>query len=152
VDVSYKQLERAKQKLNLDRLPPLQRKRIDLIQGSLNYADKRIQGFDAVALVEVIEHLDVSRLSTLEYVVFGDAKPKLAVITTPNAEYNARFEELESGTFRHKDHRFEWTRMEFQTWAAKVADRYGYSVSFQIIGPVDENLGGPTQMAIFTKK
>lgn len=152
VDVSYKQLERAKQKLNLDRLPPLQRKRIDLTQGSLNYTDKRIQGFDAATLIEVIEHLDVSRLSTLEYVVFGDAKPKLVTITTPNVEYNVKFEELSAGTFRHKDHRFEWTRKEFQTWAAKIAHRYGYSVSFQAIGPVDENLGGPSQMGIFTKQ
>ncbi len=151
VDVSYKQLERAKQKLNLDRLPLLQRKRIDLIQGSLNYTDKRIQGFDAATLIEVIEHLDVSRLSTLEYVVFGDAKPKLVTITTPNAEYNVKFEELPNGTFRHKDHRFEWTRKEFQTWAEKIANRYDYSVSFQAIGPVDENLGGPTQMGVFIK-
>lgn len=152
VDVSYKQLERAKQKLNLDRLPPLQRKRIDLIQGSLNYTDKRIQGFDAATLIEVIEHLDISRLTTLEYVVFGDTKPKLVTITTPNAEYNVKFEELPAGTFRHKDHRFEWTRKEFQTWAEKIANRYGYSVSFQAIGPVDEYLGGPTQMGVFTKQ
>lgn len=152
VDVSYKQLERAKQKLNLDLIPPLQRKRVDLIQGSLNYTDKRIKGFDAAALIEVIEHLDVSRLSTLEYVVFGDARPKLVIITTPNAEYNAKFEELPTGAFRHKDHRFEWTRKEFQTWAETIANRYAYTVSFQSIGPVDEHLGGPTQMGIFTKQ
>ncbi len=138
--------------MNLDHLPPLQRKRIDLIQGSLNYTDKRIQGFDAATLIEVIEHLDVSRLSTLEYVVFGDAKPKLVLITTPNVEYNVKFEELPTGAFRHKDHRFEWTRKEFQAWAGKIATRYGYSVSFQAVGPVDEHLGGPTQMGIFIKQ
>jgi 3' terminal RNA ribose 2'-O-methyltransferase Hen1 len=152
VDVSFRQLERAKQKLNLDWLPPLQRKRVDLIQGSLNYVDKRIQGFDAATLIEVIEHLDIPRLSALEHVVFGEAKPKLIVITTPNAEYNVKFEQLSAGTFRHNDHRFEWTRQEFKTWAEKVASQYGYSVSFQAIGPLDENLGGPTQMGIFTKR
>lgn len=149
VDVSNKQLKRAVQNLNLERLPPTQRNRVELIQGSLNYTDKRIHGFDAAALIEVIEHLDISRLSTLEYVVFGDAKPRLVIITTPNAEYNAKFQHMEA--FRHQDHRFEWTRPEFQTWAKKIGNRFGYTVSFQAIGPVDEQLGGPTQMGVFIK-
>lgn len=151
VDVSYRQLERATQKLNLDRLPPMQRKRVNLIHGSLNYVDKRIQGFDAATLIEVIEHLDIPRLSVLEYVVFGEAKPNVVLITTPNAEYNVKFEQLPAGNFRHKDHRFEWTRIQFKIWAEKVASEYGYGVGFQDIGPVDVNLGGPTQMAVFTK-
>lgn len=151
VDVSYKHLERAKQKLKLEFLPPTQAKRVSLVHGSLNYLDKRIWGFDAATLVEVIEHLDVQRLSTLEYVVFGDAKPQLVIVTTPNVEYNVKFEQLPAGTFRHRDHRFEWTRKEFAFWAEKVALQYGYAVEFDLIGPVDDHFGSPTQMAIFSK-
>lgn len=152
VDVSYRALERAKLKLNIDRLPPTQQKRVELVHGSLNYTDRRIIGFDAITMIEVIEHLDPSRLSTLEYVVFGFALPKVVVITTPNSEYNVNFESLPFGSFRHKDHRFEWTRAEFQSWADKIAKQYGYSVVFQPIGPVDEKVGAPTQMGIFTKQ
>jgi hypothetical protein len=84
-------------------------------------------------------------------VVFGEAKPSVVIITTPNAEYNVNFEQLPAGSFRHKDHRFEWTRIQFKSWADKVAGEYGYSVGFHDIGPRDINLGGPTQMAVFAR-
>ncbi|MDN3506641.1 MAG: 3' terminal RNA ribose 2'-O-methyltransferase Hen1 [Simkaniaceae bacterium] len=152
MDVSYRSLQRAKLKLNLEELPPMQQERIALIQGSLNYTDARIQGYDAITLIEVIEHLDPSRLSTLEYVVFGFAQPKMVIITTPNSEYNASFESLQSGSFRHDDHRFEWSRTEFQSWAGQIAKDYGYTVDFQPVGSEDAKLGSPTQMGIFTKQ
>ena len=50
---------------------------------------------------------------------------------------------------RHRDHRFEWTRAEFQEWATEIAARFGYAVRFVPVGPQDEKLGPPTQMAIF---
>lgn len=151
MDVSHRSLEIASERLHLDRLPSALRSRIKLIQGSLMYRDKRLAGFDAAAIVEVIEHLDPPRLAAFERVVFEFAQPAMILITTPNCEYNVKWESLPAGKFRHKDHRFEWTRSEFQTWATVMAQRFGYSVRFLPIGPDDSEVGAPTQMAIFTR-
>ena len=151
LDVSYRSLEIAADRLHLERLPDKQRQRIKLIQGSLIYRDKRLAGYDAAAVVEVIEHLDAPRLAAFERVLFEFAQPGTVVITTPNREYNVKWPTLRAGKFRHQDHRFEWTRTEFQTWAKRVAQQYGYGVHFDAIGPQDEHVGAPTQMAIFTK-
>jgi 3' terminal RNA ribose 2'-O-methyltransferase Hen1 len=151
VDVSCISLERAADRLNLDRLPPLKRARIDLQQGSLTYRDSRLAGFDAACAIEVIEHIDESRLAAFERTVFEFAQPGLVIITTPNVEYNARFERLEHGAFRHRDHRFEWSRDQFQSWAKGMGERYGYQVEFLPIGPVDPELGPPTQMGVFRR-
>lgn len=151
VDVSHRSLEMAQERLRLERLPDRQRQRIKLIHGSLMYRDKRLSGFDAAAVVEVIEHLDQPRLAAFERVLFEFARPANIVLTTPNVEYNARFETLPAGRFRHKDHRFEWTRSEFQSWANAMANRFGYEVRFLPVGPEDDVLGAPTQMAIFNR-
>lgn len=149
MDVSYHALEVAKKRLYLDNMAPRMRARIDLIQGALNYKDNRIANFDAAALVEVIEHLDTNRLVAFEKVIFGNARPKTVIITTPNIEYNVLFENLPKGKFRHSDHRFEWTRKEFEAWGNRVAELYRYQVSYQPLGPVAEKVGAPSQMAIF---
>ena len=151
MDVSWRSLEIAEEKLKLDQLPEKQKARINLVQGSLMYRDQRLSGFDAAAVIEVIEHLDAPRLSAFERVLFEFARPAYAVITTPNSEYNSVFETLPAGQFRHRDHRFEWTRAEFEQWARAVAARYGYDVRFQPIGPEDVERGAPTQMGIFTR-
>jgi len=150
LDVSHRALEIAADKLNLDRLPEAQRKKIQLIHGSLTYRDSRLTGHDAAALVEVIEHLDPPRLAAFERVVFEFARPSTVVVTTPNVEFNVRFETLPAGQFRHKDHRFEWTREQFQNWAIMVAGRFGYKARFESIGQLDAEVGPPTQMAVFT--
>lgn len=150
MDVSYRCLEIAQERLNFDRLPAMQKNRIKLLHGSLIYRDKRLAGFDAAAVVEVIEHLDPPRLAAFERVLFEFAKPQHVVLTTPNAEYNVKWETLPAGHFRHKDHRFEWTRAQFQDWANKVAERFGYSVRFAPVGPDDAQVGSPTQMAVFS--
>jgi hypothetical protein len=116
------------------------------------YRDKRLSGYDAAAVVEVIEHLDPPRLAAFERVLFEFAHPGRVVLTTPNVEYNVRFRTLPAGQFRHKDHRFEWTRAEFRAWAEGVAGRFGYAVRFAPIGPDDAEVGPPTQMAVFTLK
>ena len=152
VDVSYRVLERAQRRLHLDRLPSRQRERMTLIHGALTYRDKRLQGFDAAAATEVIEHLDPPRLSAFERTIFEFAQPGLVVITTPNAEYNVNYATLPADKMRHPDHRFEWSRAEFQAWADRVAKRYGYSVHFLPIGPQDEEHGAPSQAAIFSKE
>jgi 3' terminal RNA ribose 2'-O-methyltransferase Hen1 len=152
MDVSHRALEIAADRLRLDQLPPMQRQRIELLHGSLMYRDKRLSGFDAAAVVEVIEHLDPPRLAAFERVLFEHARPGTAVLTTPNAEYNVRWPTLPAGDFRHRDHRFEWTRAEFQEWATRVAGRFGYAVRFAPVGPVDPEVGSPTQMGLFTKE
>jgi len=151
LDVSYRSLEMAKERLHLDRLPPKERERIQLLHGSLTYTDSRLNGFDAAAVVEVIEHLDQARLSAFERVLFERARPETIVITTPNAEYNVKFETLPAGQLRHKDHRFEWTRAEFQAWANGIAERYGYTARFLPIGPEDPAVGAPSQMGVFRR-
>jgi 3' terminal RNA ribose 2'-O-methyltransferase Hen1 len=151
VDVSSRALERAADRLRLERLPTKQRERVRLLQGALTYRDRRLQGFDAAAVVEVVEHLDPPRLDSFAQVLFESARPKTVVMTTPNAEYNVRFENLPAGALRHKDHRFEWTRSQFQQWTDGVARRFGHAVRLAPIGPHDPEVGAPTQMAVFTR-
>ncbi len=151
MDVSPHALERAHERLRLDEIPERQRGRISLVQGSLVYRDERLAGFDAACLVEVIEHLDLERVPVLERVLFEHAKPRTVVVTTPNVEYNVRFEGLPAGSFRHRDHRFEWSREQFQGWASRVAEEHGYAVRFVPVGPEDQGVGAPTQMAVFSQ-
>lgn len=151
VDVSVRALEVARDRLRWDRLSPVQQERVTLLQGSLNYRDRRLAGYDAAAVVEVIEHLDPPRLAAFERVLFEFARPGCVVLTTPNAEYNVKFAGLPAGRFRHRDHRFEWTRAEFRAWAEGVARRFGYEVGFRPVGPEDAALGPPTQMGVFRR-
>jgi len=150
MDVSYRSLEIASRNLRLDRMPPKQRDRLMLLHGSLMYRDKRLAGYDAATVVEVIEHLDAPRLTAFERVLFEAARPKTVIVTTPNAEYNAKFDALPAGQFRHKDHRFEWTREQFQQWSRRIGERFGYGVRFLPIGDEDPQLGAPTQMGVFS--
>ncbi len=149
VDVSMRALTIASRRLKLDRMGERQASRVKLFQGSLAYTDSRLKGYDAAVLSEVIEHLDLPRLPALEYAVFGSARPRTVLVTTPNVEYNVRWESLPAGHVRHGDHRFEWTREEFRAWARKVAERHGYGVEFVPVGPDDPEVGPPTQMAVF---
>jgi len=151
MDVSSRALDIAESRLKLERLAPKQRERIRLLHGSLMYRDARLQGFDAAAVLEVVEHLDPPRLRAFERVLFESAQPGTIALTTPNAEYNVKWPTLPAGQFRHQDHRFEWNRQEFQGWANAVADRFHYSVRFLPVGDVDDQIGPPTQMAVFTR-
>ena len=152
IDVSHRSLEIAARRLHLDTLADAKRQRIELAQSSVTYRDARVAGFDAAVLMEVIEHVDPPRLVALESAVLGAARPGTLIVTTPNAEYNARFETLAAGDFRHRDHRFEWTRAEFEGWASTAAERFGYTVEFRPVGDADDDLGAPTQMAIFRQQ
>lgn len=151
MDVSHRALEAAARRLNLEGMTPRQRARVELVQGALTYRDARLEGFDAAAVVEVVEHLDAARLGSFERVVFGHARPATVVVTTPNSEYNVRFENLPAGAFRHRDHRFEWSRAEFRQWAEGVAASNGYEVEISPVGDVDAKVGSATQMAVFTR-
>jgi 3' terminal RNA ribose 2'-O-methyltransferase Hen1 len=151
VDVSVRALEQAARKLRLDRLPERRRGRLQLLQSSLMYTDGQLTGYDAVVLMEVIEHVEAARLPALEHSVFGAARPAAVVVTTPNAEYNVRYETLPAGSFRHPDHRFEWTREQFRTWAGRVAATHGYLLTVRGVGPEDDEVGTPTQLALFRR-
>ncbi|MBI2378918.1 MAG: 3' terminal RNA ribose 2'-O-methyltransferase Hen1 [Deltaproteobacteria bacterium] len=151
VDVSHRSLEIAADRLRLDAMPARQRNRVKLVQGSITYRDERLSGYDAAACVEVIEHLDPPRRAAFERSMFEHARPCTVIVTTPNHEYNVKLEGLPAGRFRHKDHRFEWSRVEFELWARGVASRFGYGLRVLPVGPVDEILGPPTQMGVFTR-
>jgi len=150
LDASSRDLDFAADRLDLARLPDAQRDRVTLLHGALTYNDRRLTGFDAAAIVEVIEHIDPPRLGAFADAVFGMARPKTIVVTTPNAEYNARYQSLAETDLRHDDHRFEWSRAEFRAWAERTAERYRYTVRFEDIGMSDPELGSPTQMGVFT--
>ncbi|MFI7693923.1 3' terminal RNA ribose 2'-O-methyltransferase Hen1 [Nonomuraea sp. NPDC049655] len=149
MDVSSLALTVAARKLRLDRMPDSKRARLTLFQGALTYTDKRLAGYDAAVLMEVVEHVDPPRLAALERVVFGRARPRHVLVTTPNIEHNVRYEFLTG--LRHPDHRFEWTRAEFAAWAARVAAQYGYHVAVEPVGEDDPEVGPPTQMGVFTR-
>ncbi len=156
LDVSHRALEGAARRLHLGTMAPRQRERVQLLHGSLTYRDVRLRGFDAAAVVEVIEHLDPPRLVAFEKVLFADARPRTVAVTTPNAEYNVLLAGLPDGSFRHPDHRFEWTRGEFSEWAEGVAARRGYRVELSGIGPegtapTGAPVGCPSQLAVFRR-
>ena len=151
VDVSHRALEEAARRLRLDRMPERQRARLTLLQGALTYTDRRLTGYDAAVLMEVVEHLDPDRLPALEHAVFAAAAPATVIVTTPNAEHNVRYEHLPAGSMRHRDHRFEWTRGQFADWTDRVAAQHGYEVRLLAVGTDDREVGPPTQMAVFTR-
>ncbi|MDT5034907.1 MAG: hypothetical protein QOE03_92 [Micromonosporaceae bacterium] len=148
-DVSSGALAIAGRRLGFDRMPDRQRARITLIQTALTYHDDRLTGYDAAILMEVIEHIDENRLPALERAVFGHATPTTVIVTTPNVEYNVRYETLDG--HRHDDHRFEWTRADFAAWTAKVAKTHGYDVEIRPVGEVDDAVGPATQLGYFRK-
>ncbi|MDR1934667.1 MAG: 3' terminal RNA ribose 2'-O-methyltransferase Hen1 [Candidatus Accumulibacter sp.] len=149
VDVACSVLEKAKERIHYERLSDGQKQKLSIFQGSLTYKDSRFAGYDAACAIEVIEHLELPRLAAFERVLFEFARPRHAIVTTPNREYNDNYPNLGDG-LRHSDHRFEWTRREFRDWAGRVGERYRYSVQFSDIGEQDEKLGAPTQMACFS--
>jgi 3' terminal RNA ribose 2'-O-methyltransferase Hen1 len=149
IEVSNFSLQRADERMQ--KLSEYARKKVKLLQGALVYRDARLKGYDAAALVEVIEHIELDRLVHLERAVFGEANPRAVVVTTPNADYNVVFTSLPAGQFRHADHRFEWSRTEFAAWCARIGETYGYQVRIEPLGDVDETHGAPSQMAVFTR-
>ncbi len=151
VDISVQVLESAKRRLRLGEVMDKVHEKVRLVHGSLTYRDQALSGYDAAALVEVIEHLDAYRLESLGKVVFGEMAPKTVVVTTPNSEYNVLFPGLAAGKFRHPDHRFEWTRAQFNAWCEDLGQRWGYRFRTEPVGPVFEDLGAPTQMAVFSR-
>ncbi|PWE32061.1 methyltransferase type 12 [Maritimibacter sp. 55A14] len=134
----------------LARSSPQAQRRVTLLAGSALDLPPGLEGHDAAVLVEVIEHLPPERLSQLEQSVFRRLSPPLVVLTTPNAEFNALLG-VPAHRRRHPDHRFEWDRLKFRTWARGVAGRMGYDVGFRDIGGAHPDFGGASQMAVFAR-
>lgn len=150
-DVSVSALEKAAQRLHLDRMQPYKKNKLTLMQASLTYRDKRFEGYDCACVIEVIEHIEPMRIPAFERAVFEFAAPKTVILTTPNKEYNANYEHMQENTLRHGDHRFEWTRAEFADWTKHICEKFGYTCEVSGIGNTDNTLGTPTQMGVFTK-
>ena len=151
IEVSPGELLKAEQRLRIDRLPERVRDKLELLQGSLTYFDRRTQGYDLATCIEVIEHIDEERLGAFKASLFGYAAPRSIIITTPNLEYNVLFEGMPKGKLRHSDHRFELDRPTFKKWSEEAAKEYGYSVEFGSIGEEHLKFGAPTQLALFRK-
>lgn len=118
--------------------------------GSLYYYDERIIQKDVMILCEVIEHIDEDRLPQVFHMIFDQYDPKTLIVTTPNVEYNQVYGLGEQ--MRHQDHRFEWTRAQFQAWCDQWTQLYPYSYQIKGIGEEDEQYGHPTQMVVFHRK
>lgn len=149
-DVDSRALRRAAESLNLFDADERLRDRVQLLHSSATYRDDRLKGADALVLMEVIEHLDADRLPTLVDTVFGFTRPGHVLVSTPNIEYNAFYPTPFETGYRHSDHRFEFTRAEFEEWASGIGEAYGYTVRFAGIGEADPEHGASTQMAVFT--
>ncbi|KAL7753961.1 hypothetical protein RI367_000894 [Sorochytrium milnesiophthora] len=128
--------------------------RLELYQGSFYQYDARLQGVDAITLIEVIEHQDPEWLAMLPEVLFSWYSPKVVVVSTPNAEFNVHFPDWSPGQVRDPDHRFEWTRQEFENWCHEQCKQYGYEVRFTGVGEPPQwsetpDTGYATQCAVF---
>ncbi|KAF1518451.1 Small RNA 2'-O-methyltransferase, partial [Eudyptula minor] len=137
-----------------DYLQPAERSlTVTLHHGSVAHKDPCMLGFDLVTCIELIEHLEQSELKKFPEVVFGFMAPSIVVISTPNSEFNPLLPGVT--LFRHPDHKFEWNRAQFQSWALETARRYDYSVEFTGVGhPLTgmEKVGFCTQIGVFVRK
>ncbi|XP_051501536.1 small RNA 2'-O-methyltransferase-like [Myxocyprinus asiaticus] len=125
---------------------------IELYEGSVTERDPCTRGFDLVTCVELIEHLELGDVESFSEVVFGYMAPGAVIVSTPNAEFNPLLPGLRG--FRNHDHKFEWTRAEFQAWAHRVCGEYGYSVQFTGVGEALGHLrdvGFCTQIGVFQR-
>ncbi|NXX12663.1 HENMT methyltransferase, partial [Podargus strigoides] len=126
---------------------------VTLYHGSVAHKDPCMLGFDLVTCIELIEHLEELELKKFPEVVFGFMAPSIVVISTPNSEFNPLLPGVTS--LRHPDHKFEWNRVQFQSWALETARCYDYSVEFTGVGhpPTGmENVGFCTQIGVFVRK
>jgi len=130
------------------RMPPPHRNRIGFEHTLFTWRCPAFTGYDAAVALEVIEHLEPAQLDAFADVLFDFARPPIAVLTTPNVEYNQLFG-LENGEYRLAEHKFEWTRSEFEAWSRDVAERYGYVFEVTPVGPEHLVRGAPTQLARF---
>lgn len=130
--------------------------KIEILKGSISTPDICLKNTDAVVCIEIIEHLYPDVLENVPYNIFGYIKPKIAIFTTPNVEFNILFQLEQSNGFRHWDHKFEWTRSQFKNWCLNICQRFpNYFVSIHGVSqgpPEKKKLGSVSQMAVFIRK
>ncbi|OVA08041.1 RNA-binding protein Lupus La [Macleaya cordata] len=174
VDISRKSLSRAAKvihsklsaKSDLD-TPSSSIKSAVLYDGSITVFDSRLYGFDIGTCLEVIEHMEEDEACKFGSVVLSSFCPRILIVSTPNYEYNPilqkssisnRDEETDEKNsslpcrFRNHDHKFEWTREQFNCWAFDLASRHNYTVEFSGVGgSADAEPGFASQIAVFRK-
>jgi 3' terminal RNA ribose 2'-O-methyltransferase Hen1 len=152
VDASHRALEIAQNGCVWNSCPELKRARIELWHGALTYRDARLEGFDAAAIVEVVEHLDPNRLRAFERVVWEWARPDFGVLTTPNRDYNVRWETASGG--HHAS-----PRSPFRVDAAGIPNVGATRRALTTVTtwkfnawPRRRELGAPSQMGVFRRR
>ncbi len=147
VDIDHAALGRLRARLSaLD----VRAGHVELRHGSMAEPAADLAGYDCALLVETIEHIDPARLSALERALFARMRPRHVIVTTPNAAFNTLLG-VPPHRFRHPDHRFEWDRAAFRRWAGRVGGEGGYTVTFEDVAGCHPDLGGASQMAVFTR-
>ncbi|WVZ62005.1 hypothetical protein U9M48_011805, partial [Paspalum notatum var. saurae] len=168
VDISRKGLTRAAkslhQKLSKKSLMQTTVPSAVLYDGSITNYDSRLYGFDIGTCLEVIEHVEEDQASLFGNVVLSSFRPTVLIVSTPNYEYNPILQRSampnkddEAGEnagpckFRNHDHKFEWTRAQFQCWATDLAVKHNYSIEFSGVGGSGEEPGYASQIAVFRR-
>ncbi|KAI4299718.1 hypothetical protein L6164_033149 [Bauhinia variegata] len=141
-----------------------------LYEGSITDFDSRLHGFDIGTCLEVIEHMEEDQASVFGNAVLSYFRPRILIVSTPNFEYNVVLQrsnptsqgqeeesdektQLQSCKFRNYDHKFEWTREQFNRWASDLAARHNYSVEFSGVGgAADIEPGFASQIAVFKRE
>ncbi|KAG9439665.1 hypothetical protein H6P81_019830 [Aristolochia fimbriata] len=169
VDVSQKGLCRAAKMLHSKLSMNTTVRTAVLYEGSITDFDSRLCGFDIGTCLEVIEHMEEDQACLFGDVVLSCFCPRILLVSTPNYEYNSILqktvlnnrgeEDTDEGSqslpfkFRNHDHKFEWTRQQFNNWALDLASRHNYSVEFGGVGgPGNVEPGFASQIAIFKRK
>ncbi|PKA53570.1 Small RNA 2'-O-methyltransferase [Apostasia shenzhenica] len=135
-----------------------------LYDGSITKFDSRLFGFDIGTCLEVIEHMEEDEACLFGEIVLSLFRPKVLIVSTPNYEYNPILQrssfpsqdnsedKATPSKFRNHDHKFEWTRQQFQQWANSLAAKHHYIVEFSGVGGSgDSEPGFASQIAVFRR-
>ncbi|OAY47297.1 small RNA 2'-O-methyltransferase isoform X1 [Manihot esculenta] len=170
IDISQKSLSRAAKILHskLSMKSDTGIKSAVIYDGSITDFDSRLCGFDIGTCLEVIEHMEEDQACMFGDVALNYFRPKILIVSTPNYEYNVILQrssltnpeedpdektESQSCRFRNHDHKFEWTREQFNNWATELAKKHNYSVDFSGVGgSADVEPGFASQIAVFMRK
>lgn len=144
----------------------------ELWLGNIERYNSRFEPYEALVMLEVIEHLEPQLLSRFGVVTLGTYRPKLLLVSTPNFDFNSKFPHQHDDdtcpkgfadptgrtdrVFRHSDHKCEMTSQEFREWAIAAASDWGYDVQIGGVGTSNKPSyypdGSPvyaTQTAVF---
>uniref|UniRef100_A0A7N0RDP3 Small RNA 2'-O-methyltransferase n=2 Tax=Kalanchoe fedtschenkoi TaxID=63787 RepID=A0A7N0RDP3_KALFE len=174
VDISQKSLARAAKMLHSklsrdsDVAVPISNLRSAILyEGSIIECDSQLCGFDIGTCLEVIEHMEEDEAFKFGDVVLSYFRPKLLIVSTPNYEYNVILQggngqkqdedpdensHSQGCRFRNHDHKFEWNRDQFNSWASELARKHKYSVEFGGVGGTEGvEPGFASQIAVFRR-